>query len=199
MNFLHKKKMIKVAVAVVLFCGVIPANASAASSPKEGVKCSKSGSKVKVSKTVSFVCTKYGTKTKVLKWKRIVTVTTVPTVVTTTSTVPVISTSAKIVIKGFTFQVASGIKKGDVLSISNQDSVSHTVTFDSNLADDPIGVGIGGGYSIKKSKVNESVAPGQFDVSVPGNSTATLPSLDVGTYNFICSYHSSMRGKLIIS
>lgn len=197
--FSKSKKVFKVAVVLVLLCGLIPENASAAAAVKEGAKCSKVGTKIKVSKTVSFVCTKYGTKTKILKWKRIATVTTVPTLVTSTSTVPVISTSAKIVIKGFAYLVASGIKKGDVLSISNQDSVAHTVTFDSSPVDDPIGGGIGGGYSIKKSKVTESVVSGKFDVVVPGNSTVNLPSLDVGTYNFYCSYHPSMRGKLIIN
>lgn len=197
--FLKNKKVFKIAIISVLLCGLIPGNALAAAAAKEGATCPTVGAKVTVNKSVSLVCTKVVTQKKVSKkWKRSATVTTVPRAVTSTSTVPVISTSAKIVIKGFTFQVASGIKKGDVLSISNQDSVAHTVTFDSNLADDPIGVGIGDGYSIKKSKVIESVVSGKFDVSVPGNSTATLPSLDVGTYNFICSYHSSMRGKLII-
>lgn len=196
--FLKEKKIYKVAIISVLLCGVIPANVSAAVAPKEGATCSKVGAKVTVSKSVSLVCTKVVIKTKVTKkWKRSATVTTVPKVVSSTSTVPVISTSAKIVIKGFAYVVSSGIKKGDVLSISNQDSAAHTVTFDSNAADDQIGIGIGGGYSIKKSKMTESAA-GKFDVVVPANSTAVLPSLDVGTYNFYCSYHPSMRGVLII-
>ena len=184
--------MIKVAVAVVLFCGVIPANASAASSVKEGAKCSKSGSKVKVSKTVSFVCTKYGTK--VLKWKRIVTQATTPKETATTTTVPTSSVNSKIVIKSYSFVVASGIKKGDELTISNQDAVTHTVTFNPNGNDSSVVIE----YSLKKSTDAGAATSLLFDVSVPGNSTAKLPSLDVGTYNFICSYHSSMRGKLII-
>ena len=194
MNFLHKKKMIKVAVAVVLFCGVIPANASAASSVKEGAKCSKTGSKVKVSKTVSFVCTKYGTKTKVLKWKRIVTQATTPKETATTTTVPTSSVNSKIVIKSYSFVVASGIKKGDELTIANLDAVPHTVTFSPNANDSSVAIE----YSVKKSTDAEAAASLLFDVSVPGNSTAKLTPLDVGTYNFYCTIHTSMRGKLTI-
>ena len=100
MNLRYKKKILKVAVAGVSLCGVIPAHALAASSVKEGAKCSKAGSKVKVSKTVSFVCTKYGTKTKILKWKRIVTVTTSPKVPVVTTTIPSATAKSKIVIQG---------------------------------------------------------------------------------------------------
>lgn len=195
---LKDKKLFKAAIITLLLCGVIPANVSAAAAPKEGATCSRVGAKATVSKKVSLVCTKVVIKKKVTKrWKRTAKVITAPKAVRSTTTVPVISTSAKIVIKGFAYVVSSGIKKGDVLSISNQDNATHTVTFDSNAADDQIGIGIGGGYSIKKSKVTESAA-GKFDVVVPANSTAVLPTLDVGTYNFYCSYHPSMRGVLII-
>ncbi len=186
--------MLKVAAAVVLLCGVIPAHVSAASSVKEGAKCSKVGSKVKVSKTVSFVCTKYGTKTKILKWKRIVTVKTSPKVPAVTTTIRSATTKSKIVIQGYAFVVASGIKKGDVLSIGNLDSVTHSVTFDPKAIDAPAV----GGYSIEKSTVAGAAVPVQFDVSIPGNSTAILPSLGVGTYSFFCTFHQSMRGTLII-
>ena len=145
MNLRYKKKKLKVAVAGVSLCGVIPAHALAASSVKEGAKCSKAGSKVKVSKTVSFVCTKYGTKTKILKWKRIVTVTTSPKVPVVTTTIPSATAKSKIVIQGYAFVVASGIKKSDVLSISNLDSVTHSVTFDPKVIDAPSV----GGYSKK--------------------------------------------------
>ncbi len=194
MNLRYKKKILKVAVAGVSLCGVIPAHALAASSVKEGAKCSKAGSKVKVSKTVSFVCTKYGTKTKILKWKRIVTVTTSPKVPVVTTTIPSATAKSKIVIQGYAFVVASGIKKSDVLSISNLDSVTHSVTFDPKVIDAPSV----GGYSIKKSKLTETTNSVQFDVSIPGNSTAILPSLGVGTYSFYCTFHQSMRGTLII-
>lgn len=194
MNLRYKKKILKVAVAGVSLCGVIPAHALAASSVKEGAKCSKAGSKVKVSKTVSFVCTKYGTKTKILKWKRIVTVTTSPKVPAVTTTIPSATTKSKIVIQGYAFVVASGIKKSDVLSISNLDSVTHSVTFDPKAIDAPSV----GGYSIKKSKLTETTNSVPFDVSIPGNSNAILPSLGVGTYSFYCTFHQSMRGTLII-
>ena len=184
---------VAVAVAVIVLCGVAPGHASAASSVKEGAKCSKVGLKVKASKTVSFVCTKYGTKTRVLKWKRVVTRSTKPKVSATTTTVPSLSATSRIVIKSYSFVVANSIKKTDELTIANLDTVPHTVTFDPNGNDSSVVIE----YSVKKSTDTGAAAP-LFDVSVPGNSTAKLPPLDVGTYNFYCTIHTSMRGKLVI-
>jgi plastocyanin len=194
MNLVLKKKTLQVAVAVIVLCGVAPGHASAASSVKEGAKCSKVGLKIKASKTVSFVCTKYGTKTKVLKWKRVVTRSTKPKVSVTTTTVPSLSATSKIVIKSYSFVVANSIKKTDELTIANLDTVPHTVTFNPNGNDSSVVIG----YSVKKSTDTVAAAPPLFDVSVPGNSTAKLPPLDVGTYNFYCTIHTSMRGKLVI-
>ena len=194
MNLVLTKKTLQVAVAVIVLCGVAPGHASAASSVKEGAKCSKVGLKVKASKTVSFVCTKYGTKTKVLKWKRVVTRSTKPKVSVTTTTVPSLSANSKIVIKSYSFVVANSIKKTDELTIANLDTVPHTVTFDPNGNDSSVVIG----YSVKKSTDTGAAVAPLFDVSVPGNSTAKLPPLDVGTYNFYCTIHTSMRGKLVI-
>jgi plastocyanin len=195
MNLVLKKKTLQVAVAVIVLCGVAPGHASAASSVKEGAKCSKVGLKVKASKTVSFVCTKYGTKTKVLKWKRVVTRSTKPKVSVTTTTVPSLSATSKIVIKSYSFVVANSIKKTDELTIANLDTVPHTVTFNPNGNDSSVVIE----YSVKKSTdTGAAVAAPLFDVSVPGNSTAKLPPLDVGIYNFYCTIHTSMRGKLVI-
>jgi plastocyanin len=192
MSLVLKKKTLQVVVAVIVLCGVAPGHASAASSVKEGAKCSKVGLKVKASKTVSFVCTKYGTKTKVLKWKRVVTRSTKPKVSVTTTTVPSLSATSKIVIKSYSFVVANSIKKTDELTIANLDTVPHTVTFNPNGNDSSVVIE----YSVKKS--TDTGAASLFDVSVPGNSTAKLPPLDVGTYNFYCTIHTSMRGKLVI-
>jgi plastocyanin len=196
MSLVLKKKTLQVVVAVIVLCGVAPGHASAASSVKEGAKCSKVGLKVKASKTVSFVCTKYGTKTKVLKWKRVVTRSTKPKVSVTTTTVPSLSATSKIVIKSYSFVVANSIKKTDELTIANLDTVPHTVTFNPNGNDSSVVIE----YSVKKSTdTGAAAAASLFDVSVPGNSTAKLPPLDVGTYNFYCTIHTSMRGKLVIS
>jgi plastocyanin len=195
MSLVLKKKTLQVVVAVIVLCGVAPGHASAASSVKEGAKCSKVGLKVKASKTVSFVCTKYGTKTKVLKWKRVVTRSTKPKVSVTTTTVPSLSATSKIVIKSYSFVVANSIKKTDELTIANLDTVPHTVTFNPNGNDSSVVIE----YSVKKSTdTGAAAAAPLFDVSVPGNSTAKLPPLDVGTYNFYCTIHTSMRGKLVI-
>jgi plastocyanin len=196
MSLVLKKKTLQVVVAVIVLCGVAPGHASAASSVKEGAKCSKVGLKVKASKTVSFVCTKYGTKTKVLKWKRVVTRSTKPKVSVTTTTVPSLSATSKIVIKSYSFVVANSIKKTDELTIANLDTVPHTVTFNPNGNDSSVVIE----YSVKKSTDTGAAAAAAslFDVSVPGNSTAKLPPLDVGIYNFYCTIHTSMRGKLVI-
>ena len=194
MDFVLKKMPLQVAMSVILLCGVAPGYASASSSVKEGAKCSKVGLKVKASKTVSFVCTKYGTKTKVLKWKRVVTPSTKPKESATTTTVPIASANSKIVIKSYAFVVASGIKKTDELTIANLDAVPHTVTFSPNANDSSVAIE----YSVKKSTDAGAAASLLFDVSVPGNSTAKLPPLDVGAYNFYCTIHTSMRGKLVI-
>jgi plastocyanin len=196
MNFSQMKKMLAVAVAGIVFGGIIPANVMAASSAKEGARCSKAGVKVKASKKVTLVCTKSGTKTKVLRWRRSVPVAKKPKAPAVTTTVPSSTMNTKIVIKDYSYVVASNIKKGDVLSIGNLDSVTHTVTFDTNSVDAPADNSVGG-YSVKTSKVAETTKV-LFDVSVPGNSRANLPSLDVGTYKFYCTLHSTMRGVLTI-
>ena len=197
MNFLRIKKILTVAIVGVVLCGVIPANASAASSAKEGTKCSKVGAKVKASKNVTLVCTKYGGKTKVLKWKRSVAVAAKPKVPMVTTTVPSLTMNTKIVIKDYAYVVAGNIKKGDVLSIGNLDTVTHTVTFDASSAGASVNISVGA-YSVQQSKNVETTESVMFDVSIPGNSTANLPSLDVGTYNFYCTLHSTMRGTLNI-
>ena len=195
-------RIAKVVVAVsvvgtVSFVGV----ASAKPEVQNGAKCTTVGAKIKQGKDVVFVCTKYGTKTKVLKWKRTVvkattttTTTTAPkaTVVTTTSTVPVSASASQIVIQDYEYKVATGIKSTDVLSVTNNDSVSHTVSIETT------GINIGGGYSVVNSQgVAKSAVT--FDVSVGGYAKKNLPSLDVGTYNFYCKIHTSMRGTIVIS
>ena len=105
--------------------------------------------------------------------------------------------NTKIVIKDYSYVVASNIKKGDVLSIGNLDAVTHTVTFDNN-SDAALGNISVGAYSVKKSVDVRAAVSALFDVPVPGKSTANLPSLDVGTYKFYCTLHSTMRGTLNI-
>lgn len=142
---------------------------SAVSSVKDGDKCTQSGVKVAGGSGVTFICTKSGTK-NVLKWKRTVTVVTIPKVTTTTTTVPKATTASQVVIKDFSFTVAVGIKATDTVSVFNRDSSAHTMTSDT----------------------------GAFNVSLAGGTTKSLPSLKSGTYEFHCEIHTSMRGTLTI-
>ena len=185
-------------MAVVLLGGFVPPQASAATAAREGAKCSKAGARARVSKKVTLVCTRTGTKTKVLKWKRLATVATIPTKPVVSTTVPVRSASSKIVIKDFAYVVATGIKKGEAVSSSNMDSVSHTVTH--SVTSDQSGKDVPdvSGYSRGGLSNAVAVATVQFDVTVPANSSANLPLLGAGSYSFYCTIHPSMRGTLIV-
>lgn len=133
----------------------------AATSPsiKEGDKCAKVGQTTRGSSGVTFTCTRVGT-TKVLKWKLKVVKPTTPT----------ISTTSQIIIQNFAFTASGNVKSADVLSVTNRDDFTHTVTSDT----------------------------GAFDVTVAGSSKKNLPSLNSGTYAFHCTIHPSMRGTLIV-
>ena len=134
----------------------------AASSPsiKDGDKCAKVGQSTRGNSGVSFTCTRVGT-TKVLKWKQKVVKPTTPT----------ISTTSQITIQNFAFTVSGNVKSADVLSVTNRDDFTHTVTSDS----------------------------GAFDVKVAGGAKENFPSLSAGKYAFHCTIHPSMRGTITVS
>lgn len=104
---------------------------------------------------MTFTCTRVATS-KTLKWKRVVTKTTM---------------SSQISIKNFAFTVASNVKRTDSLKVTNQDGFTHSVTSDN----------------------------GAFDVTISAGATASLPTLNPGTYAFHCKFHDSMRGTLVVS
>lgn len=93
------------------------------------------------------------------------------TTATTTTTQPAVATSSQISIRNFAFTVASNVKRTDSLKATNQDGFTHSVT-SSN---------------------------GAFDVTISAGATATLPTLNPGTYAFHCKFHDSMRGTLVVS
>lgn len=157
-------------VTALVIAAPLVQQVSAVSSVKDGDKCTKDGVKIAGGSGVSFICTKFGTK-NVLKWKRTVTTTTVPRVTATTTTVSSVTAAGQVVIDGFAFTVAVGIKGTDALSVTNRDTSTHTVTSDT----------------------------GAFDVSVAGRTTKRLPALKSGTYAFHCAIHPSMRGTITIS
>jgi plastocyanin len=75
--------------------------------------------------------------------------------------------AAGLTISGNSFSAAS-VTPGTEFTITNSDSVAHTVTDDA----------------------------GSFDVSVPASGTATLTIADAGSYAIHCNIHSSMHGTI---
>ncbi|MEO8363932.1 MAG: cupredoxin domain-containing protein [Ilumatobacteraceae bacterium] len=160
------RRVIGLGIAGVLIFAPVLAQNAAAVSPliKEGDKCTKVGLKTRGNSGVILTCTRVGT-TKVLTWKR-----TVTKPATTTTTIPAVTTASQISIKNLTFTVAGNVKSTDVLSVTNRDGFTHTVTSDS----------------------------GAFDVTVEGGTKEKLPTLSPGTYAFHCNIHTSMHGTLVV-
>jgi plastocyanin len=77
---------------------------------------------------------------------------------------------AGLTISGNTFSPAS-VTAGTEFTITNNDSVAHTVTDDA----------------------------GSFDVSVPAGGTATLTIPTAGSYAIHCNIHSSMHGTITVA
>lgn len=164
------RRVAKVVVAATLvFALPLVQHVAAAPSVKDGDKCTKAGDKIAGGSGVTFTCTKSGKKNE-MKWKRVVSTTTVPKVTATTTTVPKATVAGQVTIKNFAFTVAPGVKSADSLSVTNLDSTTHTMTSDT----------------------------GAFHVSLAGGTTKSLPSLKPGTYEFHCEIHTSMRGTITI-
>lgn len=79
--------------------------------------------------------------------------------------------SAVIDIEGFEFSGPESVAPGTTITVNNLDSSAHTVTADG----------------------------GEFDVEIGGDATATFkaPS-EPGTYSYICAFHPSMIGTLVV-
>lgn len=82
------------------------------------------------------------------------------------------STSAKMTIKDFKYQVPKSVAPGAKITVTNKDSAAHTVTADGK-----------GDFDLK-------VAPGATE-------TFTAPKTP-GTYKIKCTYHANMSGKLVV-
>lgn len=80
------------------------------------------------------------------------------------------ASAAGLTISGNSFSAAS-VTAGTDFTITNEDSVGHTVTDDA----------------------------GSFDVSVPAGGTATLTILAAGSYAIHCNIHSSMHGTITVA
>jgi plastocyanin len=79
---------------------------------------------------------------------------------------------AQITITSFTFKTPPTVKPGQKLTVTNSDSVEHTVTSDDGKS---------------------------FDVTVAANGTATVTApTKPGTYPFHCTVHPQMHGSLVV-
>jgi plastocyanin len=79
---------------------------------------------------------------------------------------------AAITIDGFSYVVIPAVSPGATITVTNKDSVAHTVTADS---------------------------AGGFDAQVPGNSHATFTApRQAGAYPFHCTYHPNMHAQLVV-
>lgn len=85
---------------------------------------------------------------------------------------PVSSAPSRIEISNFSFQVPASVKAGATVTVTNADSVAHTVT---------------------------ASATGGFNVNVPANGKATFTApRKAGRYPFICTIHSTMHATLVV-
>lgn len=82
------------------------------------------------------------------------------------------SGSAAIGIQSFSYTTPASVTPGATVTVTNHDSVAHTVTSDTS---------------------------GQFNVNVQpgGSATFTAPN-SPGTYKFHCIYHGNMHGTLVV-
>jgi plastocyanin len=81
------------------------------------------------------------------------------------------SGASGITIANFKF-TASDVAAGSTVTVTNNDSVTHTVTSDDNTS---------------------------FNVKVPSGKTATFTAPAAGTYKFHCNIHASMHGTLTVT
>jgi plastocyanin len=74
-------------------------------------------------------------------------------------------------IKNFAFQVPATVAAGAMVTVTNHDSMAHTVT----------------------------ASGGAFDVLVAGGATATFTApTEPGSYDFSCTFHGNMKGTLVV-
>jgi len=90
---------------------------------------------------------------------------------TAASSAPAAAANATVTIKGFAFSPATlNITKGTKVTITNQDSATHTFTTGANRTKD-----------------------GKIDQQISGSQDATVTFDQAGTFEVFCSIHSSMK------
>jgi plastocyanin len=84
--------------------------------------------------------------------------------------------AAALQIKGFAFSPATlTVDKGTVVTITNNDSATHTFTSGANRTKD-----------------------GKFDQQISGGTEGTVTFDTVGTFEYFCQIHSSMKGTVVV-
>ncbi len=84
--------------------------------------------------------------------------------------------TATVNIKGFAFSPATiTVAKGTKVTFVNQDSADHTVTSGANRSKD-----------------------GKFDEQLSGGAQTTITFDSLGTFEYFCTLHSSMKGTVTV-
>ncbi len=95
------------------------------------------------------------------------------------SAAPAASSGAKtaaVQIKGFAYSPANlTIDKGTVVTFTNNDSATHTVTSGANRTKD-----------------------GKFDQTLSGSTETTITFDTAGTFEYFCVFHSSLKGTVVV-
>ncbi len=85
--------------------------------------------------------------------------------------------TAAVTIKGFAFSPATlTIAKGTVVTFTNQDSTTHTVSSGANRTKD-----------------------GKFDAQVAGSNETQITFDTAGTFAYFCSFHQSMVATVVVN
>ena len=83
---------------------------------------------------------------------------------------------AAVAIKGFAFSPAAlEVTKGTTVTFTNNDSATHTVTSGANRTKD-----------------------GKFDQQITGSAEASVKFDTVGTFEYFCQIHASMKGTVTV-
>jgi plastocyanin len=83
---------------------------------------------------------------------------------------------AAVTIKGFAFSPAAlTVSKGTIVTFTNQDSATHSVS--------------SGASRVKDNK---------FDQQISGSAEGTVTFDTVGTFEYFCQFHSSMKGTVTV-
>ena len=93
--------------------------------------------------------------------------------------IPTASAAAKtaaVAIKGFAFSPATlTVAKGTVVTFTNNDSTTHSVSSGANRTKD-----------------------GKFDQQISGSADGTVTFDTIGTFEYFCMFHSSMKGTVTV-